>query len=637
MADETLVKTEKIINLSNQEAIIVSRDILSSHTISEIKYLVKYLLNSLNYIRYVAINENNHKYVPDVIKLCATKKQCLKAELLNFASLFFNEDNFHLFLETLPDNVRAIWIAAADKIFLSEKEANELLGEECVIDTHRWHQVGVCNTLGEGIFKITSSERFDYSDNNTYYLTFKSYWLRELTYRCSHHTLKDCQTAVLPDKLTVFNAEADLFQEIPILNNLRESGMLTLGRTHFFTAKLRKALDKARINNFNLNEKSTKYYEETLRSYYLIITYLLTCERTYDHVINSASPLQLIQLCVKYVFDHTSKFCKLFLPHITCIDRDYDYSHRNTNRLMRSFERSLLTLKSSMWVSIEQVLYQTRCFFDNKTYVSILIQEPTSYYNIGFKLHDKNADEPIKYDEIITRVTYQSIKSVLLAMASWGIIEIAYDPTTTGNGPSYLTDALRYVRLTNLGKYVLGEAKSYQLPATMVNTRKDFELNTDRLLIKVLNPNSKGSFALEKIATPITSQLYRTDFSVFLKECNTKDDIVKNINLFKKYIANEPPQIWAGFFNAMLERSNALKKVRTSYITRSIDAKDKELQDIIMHDPNIKQYILRAEGYVVLIEQAHLSNVNNILKHMVTPSNSPHWHEILACCPHRHL
>lgn len=614
MADETLVKTEKIINLSNQEAIIVSRDILSSHTISEIKYLVKYLLNSLNYIRYVAINENNHKYVPDLIKLCATKKQCLKAELLNFASLFFNEDNFHLFLETLPDNVRAIWIAAADKIFLSEKEANELLGEECVIDTHRWHQVGVCNTLGEGIFKITSSERFDYSDNNTYYLTFKSYWLRELTYRCSHHTLKDCQTAVLPDKLTVFNAEADLFQEIPILNNLRESGMLTLGRTHFFTAKLRKALDKARINNFNLNEKSTKYYEETLRSYYLIITYLLTCERTYDHVINSASPLQLIQLCVKYVFDHTSKFCKLFLPHITCIDRDYDYSHRNTNRLMRSFERSLLTLKSSMWVSIEQVLYQTRCFFDNKTYVSILIQEPTSYYNIGFKLRDKNADEPIKYDEIITRVTYQSIKSVLLAMASWGIIEIAYDPTTTGNGPSYLTDALRYVRLTNLGKYVLGEAKSYQLPATIVNTCKDFELNTDRLLIKVLNPNSKGSFALEKIATPITSQLYRTDFSVFLKECNTKDDIVKNINLFKKYIANEPPQIWAGFFNAMLERSNALKKVRTSYITRSIDAKDKELQDIIMHDPNIKQYILRAEGYVVLIEQAHLNDVNNILK-----------------------
>lgn len=614
MADETLVKTEKIIDLSNQEAIIVSRDILSSHTITEIKYLVKYLLNSLNYIRYVAINENNHNYVPDVIKLCATKKQCLKAELLNFASLFFNEDNFHLFLETLPDNVRAIWIAAADKIFLSEKEANELLGEECVIDTHRWHQVGVCNTLGEGIFKITSSERFDYSDNNTYYLTFKSYWLRELTYRCSHHTLKDCQTAVLPDKLTVFNAEADLFQEIPILNNLRESGMLTLGRTHFFTAKLRKALDKARINNFNLNEKSTKYYEETLRSYYLIITYLLTCERTYDHVINSASPLQLIQLCVKYVFDHTSKFCKLFLPHITCIDRDYDYSHRNTNRLMRSFERSLLTLKSSMWVSIEQVLYQTRCFFDNKTYVSILIQEPTSYYNIGFKLHDKNADEPIKYDEIITRVTYQSIKSVLLAMASWGIIEIAYDPTTTGNGPSYLTDALRYVRLTNLGKYVFGKAKFYQLPTTMVNTCKDFELNADRLLIKVLNPNSKGSFALEKIAAPITSQLYRTNFSVFLKECNTKDDIVKNIDLFKKYIANEPPQIWEDFFNAMLERTNALKKVRTSYITRSIDAKDKELQDIIMHDPKLKQYILRAEGYVVLIEQAHLSDVNNILK-----------------------
>lgn len=610
MADETLVKTEKIINPSSQSAIIQSRNILSRYVVSELRPLVKYLFNSLDNIRYVAIDKENNKYVPSAIKLCDDYKHCCKSELLDFASLFFTRSNFHLYLEALPDNVRALWIAAADKIFLSENEANKLLGEEC-IDPHSWG-TQVCETLGENIFEITESESDDYGTNDTNYLTFTYSWLRELTYWCSHDTLEECQTANLPDKLTVFNAEADLFQEIPILNSLREGGV-TLGKAHFFTAKLRKSLDNVNINDFNLGEKSTKYYEETLRHYYLITTYLLTCENTHKSVINSASPLQLILQCVKYVFDNASNFSKLFLPHISGIKRDYDLTH-NAHELMRSLQQSLLTLNSSMWISIEQLLYLTRCYFKHQARFSILIHEPTSYYNIGFKLRDKNADEPITYDEIITCITYQSIKSVLLALASWGIIEIAYDPTTTAYGPSYLTDALRYVRLTNLGKYVFGKAKFYQLPTTMVNTCKDFELNADRLLIKVLNPNSKGSFALEKIATPITSQLYRTDFSVFLKECNTKDDIVKNINLFKKYIANEPPQIWAGFFNAMLERSNALKKVRTSYITRSIDAKDKELQDIIMHDPNIKQYILRAEGYVVLIEQAHLSDVNNILK-----------------------
>lgn len=611
MADETLIKTEKIIDLSNQEAIIVSRDILSSHTVSELKSMVKYLFKSLDYIRYVAIDKENNKYVPSAIKLCDDYKRCHKSELLDFASLFFIKRNFHLYLEALPDNVRAIWIAAADKIFLSEGEAYKLLEEEC-IDTHRW-SAHVCETLGEDIFEATESGLYDYGHDDAYYLTFTYTWLRELTYWCSHNTFGNCQTAELPDKLTVFNAEADLFQEIPILNNLCESGMLALGKTVLFTAKLRKALNHANINNFNLDEKSTKYYEETLRYYYLITTYLLTCEITHKSVINSASPLQLIQLCIQNIFNNASNFSKLFLPHISGIKRDYDLTH-NAHELMRSLKQSLLTLNSSMWTSIEQLLYQTRCKFEHEARFSILIQEPTSYYNIGFKLRDKNADEPIKYDEIITRVTYQSIKSVLLALASWGIIEIAYDPTTTANGPSYLTDALRYVRLTNLGKYVFGKAKFYQLPTTMVNTCKDFELNADRLLIKVLNPNSKGSFALGKIAAPITPQLYRTDFSVFLKECNTKDDIEKNIDLFKKYIANEPPQIWADFFNAMLERTNALKKVRTSYITRSIDAKDKELQDIIMHDPKLKQYILRAEGYVVLIEQAHLSDVNNILK-----------------------
>lgn len=610
MADETLVKTEKIINLSSQSAIIQSRNILSRYVVSELRPLVKYLFNSLDYIRYVAIDKENNKYVPSAIKLCDDYKHCCKSELLDFASLFFTRSNFHLYLEALPDNVRALWIAAADKIFLSENEANKLLGEEC-IDPHSWG-TQVCETLGENIFEITESESDDYGTNDTNYLTFTYPWLRELTYWCSHDTLEECQTANLPDKLTVFNAEADLFQEIPILNSLREGGV-TLGKAHFFTAKLRKSLDNVNINDFNLGEKSTKYYEETLRHYYLITTYLLTCENTHKSVINSASPLQLILQCVKYVFDNASNFSKLFLPHISGIKRDYDLTH-NAHELMRSLQQSLLTLNSSMWISIEQLLYLTRCYFKHQARFSILIHEPTSYYNIGFKLRDKNADEPITYDEIITCITYQSIKSVLLALASWGIIEIAYDPTTTAYGPSYLTDALRYVRLTNLGKYVFGKAKFYQLPTTMVNTCKDFELNADRLLIKVLNPNSKGSFALEKIATPITSQLYRTDFSVFLKECNTKDDIVKNINLFKKYIANEPPQIWAGFFNAMLERTNALKKVRTSYITRSIDAKDKELQDIIMHDPKLKQYILRAEGYVVLIEQAHLNDVNNILK-----------------------
>lgn len=611
MADETLVKTEKIIDLSNQKAIIVSRDILSSHTVSELQSMVKYLFNSLDYIRYVAIDKNNNKYVPSAIRQCDDYKRCRKSELLDFASLFFTRSNFHLYLEALPDNVRKLWIAAADKIFLSEGEAYKLLGEEC-IDTHRW-SAHVCETLGEDIFEATESGLYDYGHDDAYYLTFTYTWLRELTYWCSHNTFGNCQTAELPDKLTVFNAEADLFQEIPILNNLCESGMLALGKTVLFTAKLRKALNHVNINNFNLDEKSTKYYEETLRYYYLITTYLLTCEITHKSVINSASPLQLIQLCIQNIFNNASNFSKLFLPHISGIKRDYDLTH-NAHELMRSLKQSLLTLNSSMWTSIEQLLYQTRCKFEHEARFSILIQEPTSYYNIGFKLRDKNADEPIKYDEIITRVNHHSIKSALLAMASWGIIEIAYDPTTTANGPSYLTDALRYVRLTNLGKYVFGKAKSYQLPTTMVNTCKDFELNADRLLIKVLNPNSKGNFALGKIATPITPQLYRTDFSVFLKECNTQDDIEKSIDLFKKYIANEPPQIWADFFNAMLERTNALKKVKTSYITRSIDAKDKELQDIIMHDPNIKQYILRAEGYVVLIEQAHLSDVNNILK-----------------------
>lgn len=612
MADDTLTKTEKILNLSNHNAIKQACDSLKNCTVSDLKNLTKYLFDSLAHTRYVAIDVQNNKYVPDAIKLCTEKKQYRKSELLDFASLFFTEDNLHLYLEALPDNIRALWIAAANKIFVSEEEANKLLGEEC-IDSHRW-KAHLCGTLDNGIFDIVYSGLYDYNYDVTYYLTFNYLWLRELIYKYTHHTLANCETAQLPDGLATFNAEVDLFQEIPLLNSLRDSDMLILGKTHFITAKLRKVLDNVNINNFNLNGDRTNYHEETLRPYYLVTTYLLTCENTYAAVINTASTLQIIQLCVKYLFEDIYYFGKQFLPHITGIKRDSTCLYNALN-LMSSLKECLRSLHSETWISIEQLLYQTRCLLEQQNCFSILIQEPTSYYNdISLNLYDKTDDKPIKYDQIITRITGQSIKSVLLALASWGVIEIAYDPETAPDGQSYFTDTLRYVRLTKLGKYVFGETNFYQLPATSANTHKDFELNTDRLLIKVRNPKSSGIFALKKMAMPITPQLYRTDFSAFLKECYTKDEIEKNIELFKKYIADELPQIWTDFFNTMLKRSNALKKVKTSYIARAVNAKDKKLQDIIMHEPKLKQYILRAENYVVLIDQAHLSEVIKILK-----------------------
>lgn len=63
------------------------------------------------------------------------------------------------------------------------------------------------------------------------------------------------------------------------------------------------------------------------------------------------------------------------------------------------------------------------------------------------------------------------------------------------------------------------------------------------------------------------------------------------------------PEVWTSFFKDVLLRCSPLATVGKKYMLRRIDAKDKRLQNVIQTDECLKKHILRAENYILLIEQ----------------------------------
>ena len=124
-----------------------------------------------------------------------------------------------------------------------------------------------------------------------------------------------------------------------------------------------------------------------------------------------------------------------------------------------------------------------------------------------------DSDTCIEYSNIIEQLSEPFVKAMLFVLATFGIVEIAYREPQKGDKSYY--DGLQYVRLTELGKYVLGISKDYTLNVTN-DKGPAFELDDQRLLIKVADSKSPFIPMLKEFAVLVTPSLYRVDYDIFL-------------------------------------------------------------------------------------------------------------------------
>jgi hypothetical protein len=193
------------------------------------------------------------------------------------------------------------------------------------------------------------------------------------------------------------------------------------------------------------------------------------------------------------------------------------------------------------------------------------------------------------------------LKGLLYLMAGFGLVEVAYRQRNTDDASIF--DTLKYVRMTDLGRYVFHFSPTYTPPQN-TDTEELFCLDEQRLVIRSLKEDNPYEALLNDTAIAIGNHRYMMNNESFLKNCRSEKDVKDKIDFFKRFISKDIPEVWKNFFESLIRQCHPLKAVSAdSYVIYQLDGNNKELIQLLSTDPLLKSIIIRAEGYKILVEK----------------------------------
>lgn len=223
-----------------------------------------------------------------------------------------------------------------------------------------------------------------------------------------------------------------------------------------------------------------------------------------------------------------------------------------------------------------------------------------------------NNDLPIHLGNVVRQVSEPFVKAMLFMLSTLGVVEIAYREPADGDTSYY--DGLQYARLTELGKFAFGITDSYTPLFTEENSDPTFELDSQRLLMKVLQPDSPFIPLLKDFAESITPSLYRVSYDSFLKGCANATSVKQKVKLFRQYICSKQPAVWKQFFKEVAERTNPFLPPDSQYTIMRLSSNDRELQHLVLTEPSIRKYVLKAENYMLLVKTDEMKQLATALR-----------------------
>ncbi len=195
------------------------------------------------------------------------------------------------------------------------------------------------------------------------------------------------------------------------------------------------------------------------------------------------------------------------------------------------------------------------------------------------------------------------VKGTLFLFSAFGLLDVAFNkPNTKELGETYYSpyDGLRYVRLTKLGAYVTKQDASYSAPD--VSLKASISLSPENLMITTNENDDIAAVFLNSFSEKIGPNRYRTDYSIFLKDCETKHELRNKIAFFKQTMEENIPSNWKIFMKELEQKIDPLETVEEVTIFK-IPESNKSLIHIIARDAVLRELTIKAEGYHILVSK----------------------------------
>lgn len=617
MATETTLwdmsdkRPEKIIyapeGIENEQ--IVS-SLMHGYDLSKLQEAAYEVRENFKKYKLVALDKDGKKYEPAPIALMFSNKKKLKKDYAAYLAIMKHTNNFSLYYEEWSKPVKELFKQTAANHYILHTDATMILGEPSIKESrYFWDNPTINQKLDNWYGTIEakapipkkntygcSDYYLELADNSYYVLTLPSLFPELMN-------IEKCEELPDAEAYKTYSGENTIFTVVPIMSSLFDSGQLNLGRNKLPASEVKKTSKLLKLPEFFTDDN--KYFSNICASFVLNF-YTIYRMDLYNNDMTETQ--DLLKDLFKNLNEMQEYLMPILLPHITGLRKNL-FNYCSCGYLINILQSVLKKFHKEEWLPIDKLLFHCRVS-PQKTESQFLLFYCSDLFKANF-CNDFDGKE-IYCDDIIQELTYPYLKAALFMMAAFGFVEIAYKEKPDEGATSYY-DTLAYVRLTNLGLYALDIKRKY------VRTKEAeihyFELDTEHLIIKSLVANNPYESLLSNMSTAISKKMYKVSYESFLNGCEKLQDINSKIDFFKEYISSQDlPDNWVQFFKDIKKRCKPMKAPKKKYSLLQIPTDDKELQHIILTEPTIRKYTLKAEGFILLVETNYKSKVVEALK-----------------------
>ena len=292
---------------------------------------------------------------------------------------------------------------------------------------------------------------------------------------------------------------------------------------------------------------------------------------------------------------------------------------KNVGKSNDEIKRGLATIKMILnefpdtgFVSIDNII---KSILYRDEFIEIIDVE-SAYATLYINEANYERTKIVGYEKYLAYVVEPFVKSVFFILASLGALEICYEkPSSTNalylkNGYLSKYDGIKYVGLTELGKYIFNRTNTYDFK--VIEDEGKIILEDDRLIVTVIGESPLRVMCLEKLGVKIAPNKFKISEESIVKGLENRVDIQDRIQEFKEKITNDLPENWLDFFENLLEKTELITHAPEYKVLKLKN--DKGLISAITKDKRFKPLILKGEDLHIIVKNENLDKVSVLFK-----------------------
>ena len=516
---------------------------------------------------------------------------------------FYKKDVFIAIFNDLDEDVKKVFrtILWEGKYILDKSQIEDFFEEDHIYETS--------DNLKDK-YKFFHYRKNNITKDNIGYLYLDYNIIRKIRPYCPQK-VRDYYIHPIKDPIFTYkhSAEEEVAKKYNLYYNFYRQGNIKLSASLKLLKESKRDMQKyCDISEFYRNNKDLDYLKtETIGLFFTLIKNDYLKEENFQlnkfkYIINEFLKGKLVK---NDGYEYTTKYLN-YLKGVKNIKKS-----ENLSRSLETIVELIQDLPSNEIISVSNIInYLT---YRDKFLEIIEPKDVFDYIYINESNYGRTRIS--QHEEYHQYIVEPFVKSILFILGSFGLFTLYYD-NPKGNDSLYLKnnylskyDGLKYIQLTKLGEYVFGKINDYSFKVEEENVEVVYD--SDLLIITILGSAPIMSMFLEKVAVKIGENKYKMDKGRFLKGIETIHELEEKIKEFKNKFYKNLPTAWENFFDELKTNTNFLTE--ESHIKVFKVKQDKEFFKVLATDIQLKEYILKAEGFYILIKEENIHKVKKIL------------------------